>query len=76
MCPNCKVLIYKEEGCNHMICPCGCEFCWVCGGGWKRRHHLCELEKRIGRVGKWVCWGVVGGVVVGIVVGLALGLTR
>lgn len=32
-CPQCRVLIHKHDGCNHMTCTCEsrCEFCWVCG---------------------------------------------
>ena len=30
-CPNCKVLIEKIRGCNHMTCgQCHHEFCWIC----------------------------------------------
>lgn len=29
-CPNCKAKIIKQEGCNHMTCICGTEFCYVC----------------------------------------------
>ena len=30
-CPKCKILIEKNGGCNHMICPkCGVHICWRC----------------------------------------------
>jgi len=29
-CPRCGTLIHHEEGCNHMTCKCGCEFCFFC----------------------------------------------
>jgi ariadne-1 len=28
-CPSCKVPIEKNEGCLHMTCKCGHEFCWM-----------------------------------------------
>ncbi|EXJ88448.1 hypothetical protein A1O1_05378 [Capronia coronata CBS 617.96] len=30
-CPGCKNLVEKTEGCNHMICECGTDFCYRCG---------------------------------------------
>eukprot|EP00475_Leptophrys_vorax_P029251 TRINITY_DN4274_c0_g1_i2.p1 TRINITY_DN4274_c0_g1~~TRINITY_DN4274_c0_g1_i2.p1 ORF type:complete len:245 (-),score=45.78 TRINITY_DN4274_c0_g1_i2:87-731(-) len=30
-CPACSRFIIKLDGCNHMTCSCGYEFCWVCG---------------------------------------------
>jgi hypothetical protein len=33
-CPGrgCGALIYKSEGCNHMVCSrCSTNFCWLCG---------------------------------------------
>jgi hypothetical protein len=29
-CPTCRILVQKTEGCNHMECPCGTHFCWIC----------------------------------------------
>jgi len=33
-CPGCRAVVDKEDGCDHMICRCGCEFCYHCGGGY------------------------------------------
>lgn len=30
-CSKCKALVQRKDGCNHMTCPCGHEFCWLCG---------------------------------------------
>ncbi|KAK2465895.1 hypothetical protein APHAL10511_001536 [Amanita phalloides] len=29
-CPSCRMFLQKMEGCNHMECPCGAHFCWIC----------------------------------------------
>ncbi|KAA6393898.1 MAG: hypothetical protein EZS28_010576 [Streblomastix strix] len=29
-CPRCKIAIVKEIGCNHISCPCGEDFCYIC----------------------------------------------
>ncbi|MBA7489579.1 hypothetical protein ES702_00113 [subsurface metagenome] len=30
-CPQCREMIERTEGCDHMICECGQEFCYRCG---------------------------------------------
>ncbi|KAL3835509.1 hypothetical protein ACJIZ3_010245 [Penstemon smallii] len=41
-CPKCKRPIEKGEGCCHIKCPCGFEFCWLCLGPWTVHHHICN----------------------------------
>lgn len=33
-CPKCSFYIERSEGCDNMLCRCGCRFCYNCG----RRH--------------------------------------
>ncbi|KAK3995554.1 hypothetical protein QBC44DRAFT_19021 [Cladorrhinum sp. PSN332] len=35
-CKPCGRFIELDTGCNHMTCPCGAQFCYVCGETWKR----------------------------------------
>jgi len=35
-CPGCQQWVSKSEGCNHMSCRCGFEFCYSCG-----KHYPC-----------------------------------
>mmetsp|Transcript_50785 Transcript_50785/g.158688 ORF Transcript_50785/g.158688 Transcript_50785/m.158688 type:complete len:584 (+) Transcript_50785:83-1834(+) len=44
-CPNCKVAINKDGGCNHMHCKhCDHHFCWVCLGIFEHKtyQHTCN----------------------------------
>lgn len=34
-CYRCKIMVELKEGCNHMTCRCGAEFCMICGVKWK-----------------------------------------
>ncbi|KAF9257131.1 hypothetical protein L218DRAFT_936113 [Marasmius fiardii PR-910] len=36
-CPCCHQMIEKTDGCNHMTCRCGGQFCYKCGGLWYKR---------------------------------------
>ena len=31
-CSKCKFWVEKSEGCDHMRCRCGKDFCYKCGG--------------------------------------------
>jgi len=46
-CPKCGKAIEKNGGCNHMSCPCGHHFCWVCSGFFdhKTYQHSCGKFK-------------------------------
>ncbi|KAJ3994630.1 hypothetical protein F5050DRAFT_450511 [Lentinula boryana] len=33
-CPKCKAIIELTQGCNHIVCRCGSEFCYTCGSVW------------------------------------------
>ncbi|KAL7109202.1 hypothetical protein ACP275_06G160800 [Erythranthe tilingii] len=44
-CPGCKRNIERNEGCSHMICPCGHEFCWVCLRPSIETHTYCNANE-------------------------------
>ncbi|KAI1059321.1 hypothetical protein LB507_003891 [Fusarium sp. FIESC RH6] len=37
-CPGCGRMIALAEACNHMTCPCGSQFCFLCGEQWHTCH--------------------------------------
>ena len=41
-CPRCSVRVVRNGGCNHMTCPCGFEWCYVCQQRWSRPHYQCQ----------------------------------
>lgn len=50
ICPNCKAIIEKNGGCNHMTCQhCHHEFCWMCGKEWKshpQTYYECKAYRK------------------------------
>ena len=39
-CPQCNVIIEKNEGCNHMRCiNCEFQFCWICKEKYSNDHY-------------------------------------
>ncbi|KAG7637400.1 IBR domain [Arabidopsis thaliana x Arabidopsis arenosa] len=40
-CVMCRHLIELSDGCNHMTCRCGYQFCYGCGIEWKKNQDTC-----------------------------------
>ncbi|EXB98576.1 putative E3 ubiquitin-protein ligase rbrA [Morus notabilis] len=41
-CIKCNLMIELAEGCFHMTCRCGYEFCYNCGAEWKDKKATCS----------------------------------
>ncbi|KAL3617666.1 hypothetical protein CASFOL_037987 [Castilleja foliolosa] len=41
-CPSCRFIVEKKEGCLHMTCVCGFQFCYACGKRWSSTHGGCQ----------------------------------
>ncbi|KAE8386426.1 hypothetical protein BDV23DRAFT_196444 [Aspergillus alliaceus] len=39
-CARCRNIVELKNGCNHITCRCGFEFCYLCGLKWK----ICECD--------------------------------
>ncbi|RPA83188.1 hypothetical protein BJ508DRAFT_207407 [Ascobolus immersus RN42] len=37
-CSKCKRFVEKVVGCDHITCPCGYQFCYLCGALWELAH--------------------------------------
>lgn len=35
ICPGCHSRVEKDGGCNHISCPCGTHFCWLCNASYE-----------------------------------------
>lgn len=46
VCPNCFVLVRREGGCTHIVCRCGQDFCFGCGGPVSDDSDDCCCEER------------------------------
>merc|ERR1711920_1014090 len=45
-CPQCFILARRETGCNHIVCRCGCDFCFACGApsyGHEEAGCICDM---------------------------------
>ncbi|KAL5542619.1 hypothetical protein UlMin_010329 [Ulmus minor] len=40
-CPGCKFHVEKIDGCKHISCRCGFQFCYECGSEWIGDHENC-----------------------------------
>ncbi|KAJ4872138.1 zinc finger (C3HC4-type RING finger) family protein [Raphanus sativus] len=40
-CDKCQHVIELTQGCNHITCRCGFEFCYNCGGEWNKETGTC-----------------------------------
>ncbi|GJN16073.1 hypothetical protein PR202_gb03023 [Eleusine coracana subsp. coracana] len=40
-CPKCDFFVEKRDGCLHITCRCGFEFCYGCGAKWGITHSTC-----------------------------------
>lgn len=45
-CKKCNCVIERNEGCPHMTCKCGHQFCYGCGTKWSSGHSC--WKNRIG----------------------------
>ncbi|RPB10062.1 hypothetical protein P167DRAFT_477122, partial [Morchella conica CCBAS932] len=34
-CYQCRTMVERTQGCNHITCKCGAHFCYICGSVWK-----------------------------------------
>jgi hypothetical protein len=49
ICPGCSLRTERTDGCNHMTCPCGYEWCYICECRWSVAHYSCIDRPRRSR---------------------------
>lgn len=42
ICPRCRAILERTEGCLHMTCRCGAEWCYSCLGDWRNCRSTCS----------------------------------
>ncbi|KAF3922869.1 hypothetical protein AA313_de0205918 [Arthrobotrys entomopaga] len=52
-CVNCKNLVARHTGCDHMTCACGYAFCFYCGGDYGE-YHSCITDEEYDKGGALV----------------------
>jgi TRIAD3 protein (E3 ubiquitin-protein ligase RNF216) len=48
-CRKCSKRFFKDEGCNHMTCPCGAHYCYQCGAELDPKNPYKHFDKQEGR---------------------------
>ncbi|RIA97596.1 hypothetical protein C1645_751971 [Glomus cerebriforme] len=51
-CPNCSILINRDDGCNKVDClHCGYRFCWICRNSWSEKcgFYECRMKQKKGK---------------------------
>ena len=43
-CPGCGAMVDKIDGCLHMVCDCGAEFCYSCGDRYNNCNQTCSRD--------------------------------
>ncbi|KAL5711340.1 RBR-type E3 ubiquitin transferase [Ranunculus cassubicifolius] len=43
-CKKCSHMIELAEGCYHITCRCGYEFCYMCGAEWRNKKATCNCK--------------------------------
>jgi len=41
-CPGCEKIVEKRDGCNHITCICGYQFCYKCGNKYPCKVKYCN----------------------------------
>ncbi|KAL1726958.1 hypothetical protein EV714DRAFT_276061 [Schizophyllum commune] len=58
-CPSCGATVDRTGGCPHMVCRCGREFCYLCGGLYSTTH-VCAQRPAVETANPMVVRVVVG----------------